>query len=266
MSNFFDKEKYVLNYENLQVDFRLRLKLKSIIKHIVKTIYWIRHTKKNRSRKIGDKDGKALHKFMNNAIYGKGMEKLRKKINVKLVNHEKDSLTYIWKPSFMSHKVLNNNLVAIRKSEVALKFNRPVYIGMCILELNKVLTYKFHYDYVRNKYGDKSKLLFRDTDSLMYEVKAEDFYGDFSGDKEMFDFSNLLTKPKHYDNSNKLVIKKMKNETGSVVNEEFVGLKPRCIHFWENSKHKKVKDVDRNVAATIYIKINIKAFCWIINV
>ena len=100
----------------------------------------------------------------------------------------------------------------------------------------------------------------------MYEVKAEDFYGDFSGDKEMFDFSNLLTKPKHYDNSNKLVIKKMKNETGSVVNEEFVGLKPRCVHFWENSKHKKVKDVDRNVAATIYIKINIKAFCWIINV
>ena len=66
----------------------------------------------------------------------------------------------------MSHKIFDNNLVAIRKSKVALKMNKPAYIGMCIMELSRVLMFEFHYDYIKNKYGNKLKLLF-DTDSLM---------------------------------------------------------------------------------------------------
>ena len=73
----------------------------------------------------------------------------------------------------MSHKIFNYNLVAIGKSKLALRLNKPVYIGMCILELRKVLMYKFHYDYGKNKYDNKSKLLFTDTDSLMYEIKLK---------------------------------------------------------------------------------------------
>ena len=73
--------------------------------------------------------------------------------------------------------------------------------------------YEFHYDYIKNKYGNNSRLLFTDTDSLMYEIKTEDVYEDFSNDKEMFDFSNYSTKSKYYDNSNKLVVGKMKDET-----------------------------------------------------
>ena len=83
---------------------------------------------------------------------------------------------------------------------------------MCILELRKVLMYKFHYDYIENKYDNKSKLLFTDTDSLMYEIKTGDVYEDFSSDKEMFDFSNNSTKSKYYDDSNKLVTGEMKDE------------------------------------------------------
>ena len=82
---------------------------------------------------------------------------------------------------------------------------------MCTLELSKVLMYKFHYYYIKNKYDNKSKLLFTDTDSLMYEIKTEDIYQDFSSDKEMFNFSNYSTKSK-YDYSNKLVIGKIKDE------------------------------------------------------
>ena len=78
---------------------------------------------------------------------------------------------------------------------------------MYILELCKILMYEFHYGYIKNKYGNKLKLLFTDTDSLMYEIKAENVYEDFSSDKEMFEFSNSL-KSKYYDNSNKLVIRK----------------------------------------------------------
>ena len=93
----------------------------------------------------------------------------------------------------MPHKIFDNNLVAIRKSKLALKLNKPAYIGMCLLELNKVLMYEFHYDYIKNKYDNKSKLFLTDTDSLMYEIKGEDVYEHFSSDKEMFNFSSYST-------------------------------------------------------------------------
>ena len=74
----------------------------------------------------------------------------------------------------MPHKIFGNNLVAIRKSELPVKLNKPAYIGICILELSKVLMYKFHYDYIKSKYGNKSNLLFTGTDNLMYEIQKLD--------------------------------------------------------------------------------------------
>ena len=113
---------------------------------------------------------------------------------------------------------------------------------MRILELSKVLMYKFHYHCIKINYDNKSKLLFTDTDSLMYEIKTEDVYEDFSSNKQMFDFSNYSTKSKYYDNSNKLVIGKMKDETGSIVIEEFVRRKQKTYLFLvNNSEHKKQK-------------------------
>ena len=114
------------------------------------------------------------------------------------------------KPSYISHKKFDNDLVAKRKNKVTLTLNEPAYIGMCLLELSKVLMYAFQYDYIKNKYGHNSKLLFTDTDSLLYVIKTEDVYEDFSNDKEMFDLSNYSTKAKYYDNSNKLMIGKIK--------------------------------------------------------
>ena len=71
----------------------------------------------------------------------------------------------------MSHKIFDNNLVATHKNKVTLMLNKPAYIGMCILQLNKVLMYEFHHDYIKNKYGNNSKLFLRDNDNLMYELK-----------------------------------------------------------------------------------------------
>ena len=82
----------------------------------------------------------------------------------------------------MSHKTIDNDLVAIRKNKVTLTRNKPAYIGMCVLKLSKVLMYEFHYYYIKNKYGNKSRLLFTDTDCLMYEIKIEDVYEGFSND------------------------------------------------------------------------------------
>ena len=150
-------------------------------------------------------------------------------------------------------KISDKYLVATHKNKVTLALNKPAYIGMCILELSKILTCKFHYDYIKNKYGNDSRLLFTDTDSLMFEIKTEDVCEDFSNDKEMFDFSNYSTKSKYYDNSNKLVVGKMKDETAGVAIEEFVGLKRKMYSYLVdgNSGHKKAKGVSKNVFATI---------------
>ena len=123
---------------------------------------------------------------------------------------------------------------------------------MCLLELSKVFMYEFYYDYIKSKYENKSKLLFTDTDSLMYEIETKDVYEDFSIDKEMFDCSNYLTKSKYYDDSNKLVIGKMKDETRGVVIGEFVELKPKMYSFLvDSNENKKAKGVNKNFVATI---------------
>ena len=187
---------------------------------------------------------------MNNAVYEE-KKNLTNRIDVKLVNNEQDYLKCAWKASYMLHKIFHNNSDVIWKSKVSLKLNKPASIGMCILEFDKVLMYEFHYDYIKNKYDNKSKLLFTETDSLMYGIKTEGVYKDFSGNKQMFDFSNYSSNSKYYDDSNGLVIDKMKDETGGAAIEEFVWLKVKMYSFFvpHNSKHKKAKGVNKNVAA-----------------
>ena len=92
----------------------------------------------------------------------------------------------------------------------------------CVFWSCKALIYKFRYDYIKNKYDNKPKLLFTDIDILMYEIKTEDVYEDISSNKEMFDFSNYSTKLKYYNDSNKLVMGKMENEIRDVAIKEFL--------------------------------------------
>ena len=116
------------------------------------------------------------------------MKKLRNRTDVKLINSKKDYLKYTSKSRYyMSHKIADNKLVAIRNTKYSLKLKKPADIGTYILELSKVWMYKFHYDYLKNKYDKKSKLLFKNADSLMYGIKIEDFYENFSN-KEMLHF------------------------------------------------------------------------------
>ena len=146
------------------------------------------------------------------------------------------------KPSYTSYKIFDINLVAIGKSKVVLKLNKSTYIGMCILELRKVLMYEFHYDYIKNKYDKESKLLFTNTDSLTYEFETEDVCEGFSSDEEMFDFSNYSAKSKWHDDSSKLVFGKMKDKTAGIAITEFIWLKPKmCSLLVGNSVAMKMK-------------------------
>ena len=110
---------------------------------------------------------------------------LRKRVDVKLVPDEKRLIKLTSKPTFVSSKIFNENLVAVHKIKETLTLNRLAYVGMGILDLSKVLMYNYHYKYIKHRYGDKAKLLFTDMDSLKYEIETKDFYQDFWNDKGM---------------------------------------------------------------------------------
>ena len=155
------------------------------------------------------------------------MANLHKRVDVRLVTDEKklDKLTS--KPTLVSSKIFNENLMAVHKVKETLTLNRPAYVGMCILDLSKTLMYDFHYNYIKKKYNDKARLLFTDTDSLTYEIKAKDVYKDFWNDKDMFDNSDYPESSPYYCNANKKVIGKFKDEACGVPITEFVGLKSK---------------------------------------
>ena len=161
-------------------------------------------------------------------------------------------------------KLFENDSVAMSRSKVTLKLNKPAYFGMCILGLSKVLMYEFQYEYVKDKYVNNSRLFLTDNDSLMHRFKMEDVCEDFIKNKEMFDFGNYSGKSKHFHDLINLVAGKRKDETGGIAIEELVGLKPKMYSFLVNdsSEHKKVKDVKKNIVATIteykYVSLNNK--------
>ena len=161
-------------------------------------------------------------KLANNSIFGKSMENLRKRINVELINNSKDYVRCVSKPNFISQKICSKNFVAVHKIKPVSTLNKPIDAEFSVLDLSKLLMYKFHYEYIKNKFD--AKLLFTDTDSLVYEIKTEDAYEDFYSDKDLFDFSDYPVNSKYFDPTNKKVIGKMKDEFKGKIISEFVGL------------------------------------------
>ena len=114
---------------------------------------------------------------MINSVYGKTMENLRKRINVRFVNNEKDFLKYTSKPTYVTHKLFNKNFAAIHEIKPVLILNKPIYVGFTVLDLSKWLMYYFHYNFIKKNFS--AELLFTDTGSLTYETKSENVYEDY---------------------------------------------------------------------------------------
>ena len=156
-------------------------------------------------------------------FFGKTMGNLRRRINVVLVNNANNYIRCVSKPSFISQKIFSKNFVAVHKIKPVLTLNKPIYVGFSIPELSKSLMYEFHYNYIQCKFD--AKLLFTDTDHLVYEIKTKDIYEDFYLDKDLFDSSDYPVKSKLFDPKNKKVIGKTKDELKEEIIDEFVGLK-----------------------------------------
>ena len=162
---------------------------------------------------------------------------------------ENKLLKLVSKPTYVSSKIFNENLVAVHKIKETLTLNRPAYLGMCILDLSKTLMYDFHYNYIKNKYREKAKLLFTDTDSLMYEIETKDAYKDFWNDKDKFDNSDYPESSPYFDKTNKKVIGKFKDEAAGVPIYEFVGLRSKMYSYIKDNQQggKTAKGIKKNV-------------------
>ena len=145
---------------------------------------------------------KDFFKLMNNSVFGKTMENMRKRVHVELVNTPKRLRKLCAKPNFQNFKIFNEDLVAVNLKKVNIVLNRPIYAGFSIFDISKTFMYEFHYDYMKAKYGPKAQLLFTDTDSLCYEVETQDLYQDMSENKELFDLRNYKKSHELYDNTN----------------------------------------------------------------
>ena len=118
-------------------------------------------------------------------------ENIRKHKNFKLVTNEKQYSKYVMKPNFKSATRFTENLVGIEMGKTEIVMNKPIYVGQAIIDLSKITMYEFHYDYAKPKWD--IKLLYQDTDSLVYNIKTEDFYKDISENiSERFDTSNYI--------------------------------------------------------------------------
>ena len=180
--NLMNKEKYVLHYRNLQQYLSLGMKLKKVHRVLEFTQKpWMKkyidfNTEKRKMAKNSfEKD---FFKLMNNSVFGKTMENLRKRSNIKLETDPDHLLKLTRQPTYVSSKIFDENLVGVQMKKVRLVLDKPSYVGFSILELSKTLMYDFHYNYIRKKYPD-AKLLFTDTDSLVYHIRAKEIYSDF---------------------------------------------------------------------------------------
>ena len=157
---------------------------------------------------------------MINSVYGKTMENVRQRMNGRLVNNEKGFLKYTSRPTYIGYKKFGKEYAAIHEIKAVLILNKPIYTGCTLLDLSKWKMYDFHYNFVKKKCD--AELLFTYSDSLTYEIKSKNVYEEFYKWKDLFDLSNYSKDSKFFNETNKKVIGKMKDEFGGVIIIEFL--------------------------------------------
>ena len=254
--NLRHKNNYVIHYKNLMQCLRLGMKLKKIHRGIkfIETAFLKPYIDKNTSLRAQAKNNfeKDFFKLMNNSVFGKTMENIRNRVNVKLVDAGEQFKKLAAKPNYNSRKIFNENLVSVHMKKTSLTMNKPVYLGMSILDLSKIIMFDFHYKYIKPKYGNKAKLLFTDTDSFLYEIQTEDFYKDIAGDvRDRFDTSDY---PENHPSGiptgiNKKVLGMFKDEAAGKVIKEFVGLRAKLYSYKmdEGKENKRCKGIKKAV-------------------
>ena len=257
--NLRNKRKYVVNCRSLQLYLSLGMKLTKVhrILKFKQSDYlkkYIDFNTEKRKNALNSFEA-SYFKLMMNSIFGKTMENLRKRINVELINNAKYYVRCVSRPSFISQDIFSKNFVAVHKIKPVLALNKPIHEGFSILDLSKLLMYEFHYNYIKSKFD--AKLLFTDTDSLVYEIKTRNVYENFYLDKGLFDLSAYPLDSKFFDPVKKKVFGKMKNElTGRIISEftGFISMVHSLISV-DDQKVTKAKGVNKKIRHKEFVDV-----------
>ena len=212
---------------------------------------------------------KDLFKLMNNSVFGKMMENIRKHRDIKLVTTDKKRSKLVSEPNYHTINFISEDLSITEMKKTKVKMNKPTYLGSSILEISKTLMYEFWYDYMKPKYDNNIKLCYIDIDSFIMNIKTNDFYKDISNDVEnRFDTSNYEVNRRLPTGKNKKVICLMKDELGGKIITEFVTLRPKTYSFLtgDGKEDKKAKGTKKCIIKKM-IKFNdyIKNACWMMK-
>lgn len=255
MTTLDNKQKYVLHYTNLQQAMNAGLILRKIHRVIkfnqspwLKT--YIMTNTQFRTDTL-DEFEKDFFKLMNNAVFGKMMECVRDRLDLELVVDKNRMKKLIQSSCFKGRTIYHENLVSVLRIKEKVTLNKPVYVGMCILDISKTLMYDFHYKKMKDFYGDKLELLYMDTDSYIYLIHTSNVYTDIQNNFMVdFDTSDYPTTHACFSNVNKKVLGKVKDEAFSKIITKFRGLKAKvyCVEK-EGKVIKRVKGVKKGTVA-----------------
>ena len=260
--NLHNKKKYVVHIKSLKQALNHGLKLKKVHRIIeFNQKAWLKPyiDMNTKLRKLAKDDfEKDLLKLMNNAVFEKTMENIRKHRNIKLVATDKKRNKLFLEPNYHTMNYVSEDLSIIEMNKTRVKMNKPIYLGLSILDISKILIYEFWYDYMKPKYGDNVKLCYMDTGSFVMNIKTEDFYKDIANDVEKrFDTSNYEVNRPLPTGTNKKDIGLMKDELGGKIITELVTLRPKTYSYLTDDckEDKKAKGTKKCVIRRM-IKFN----------
>ena len=248
--NLFNKEKYILHYRNLKLYISLGMKLKRIHRILAfEQSAWLKpyidfNTEKRKGAKSNFESN--YFKTMNNVVYGKTIENMRKRVDIKLVNNINQLEKLASKPNLKTFKIFNENLVAVEMRKIKTLLNKPIYLGFSILDISKSFMYEFFYNHIKVIYKDSVKLLFSDTDSFCLYVKTPDIYEDMKKNGDLYDFSNYHVSHKCYDDTNLKKIGLFKDECNGVALSSYVALRSKMYSL------KYSDDSVKNIASGVH--------------
>ena len=262
VSDLCNKKKYVTHINLLKQALNHGLKLKKIHRVIeFNQKEWLKPyiDMNNELRKVAKNDfEKDLFKLVNNSVFRKTMENIRKHRDIKLVTTDKKRSKLVSEPNYHTINLISEDLSIIEMKKTKVKMNMAIYLRLAILEISKILMYEFWYDYMIPKYNDNVKLCYMDTDSFIINIKTNDFYEDIASDIEnRFDTSNYEVNRPLPAGKNKKVIGLMKDELGGKTITEFATLRPKTYSFLtdECKEDKKPKGTEKCVIKKM-IKFN----------
>ena len=201
---------------------------------------------------------KDLFKLMNNSVFGKTIENIRKHRDIKLVTTDKRISKLVSEPNYHTNNLISEDLSIIEMKKTKVKMNKPIYLGLSILEISKILMYEFWHDYMKPKYNNNVKLCYMDTDSFIMDIKTNDFYKDVANDVEnRFGTSNYEVNRSLPMGKIKKVIGLMKDELGGKTITELVTLRPKTYSYLtdDGKEDKKAKGTKKWVIKKM-IKFN----------